>query len=273
MKVLAFDSGVGGLSAVLPFLREPGMDLTYFGDLAHLPYGTKSPRRVRELTERAVRWQLERAEKAQEKPYELIVVACNTASAHALDMVQSLGAARKIPVVGVLQPSCRAALRHNSPRVVVLATHSTVSSGAYSAQLRQLGAQQDVLEKACPLFVPLVEDLLTEGPAVDWIIDHYLGTLLQSGDTAILGCTHYPYLLGALRKRFPNVNFVDVANSLLAEVSDMRAKQMLPAPGEGSSSLRMFFSDQTTSRERLQQYLQLLGFAGLPFELDFVTLT
>src|SRR5207249_2017218 len=182
-----FDSGVGGLT-VLHALAEtlPAERLFYLGDAGRHPYGTESGETV-------ARYGLENAEFLLEKGIKLLVVACNTASAVALDALRDRCA---VPVVGVIEPGARAAAaRTRNQRVGVIGTDATIASGAYTRALRALRPGLEIYTRPCPLLVPLAEEGWVEGPIARGVVETYLGTLRHSGiDTLVLGCTHYPLL-------------------------------------------------------------------------------
>jgi glutamate racemase len=217
--IAGFDSGLGGLSALAPLLQKSaslglGHNLNYLGDLANLPYGSKSQTRIRQLVQANLRYLVD--EKSNPRP-ELLIIACNTASAFAFDEARAICETRGIPCVGVIEASCRQALKQNPSRILVLATKGTVSSSAYPNTLQSMGYKQEIISVACPLFVPFVEEGVTEGPALQWIIQKYLSHIVQPGDLAILGCTHYPFLSHALEKAFPQLKLVHAGEALLYE--------------------------------------------------------
>ncbi len=259
MRILAFDSGIGGITVLAPLLKkENNIEVVYFGDLAHFPYGTKSPERIRELTLRNIEFLIR--EKGSEKKFDLILVACNTASAQAIDAVEELGRKHQIPVVGMVAPSCRAALHSKPSRIVVLATPSTVRSEAYVRELNKQNASVSVVQKACPLFAPLVEDHLYSGPAVELIARRYLDSIVQPGDLMILGCTHYPFLLPALQATYSGHQWVEAGEAILSDavVETLLKKnrtQVAPLP----NTLNVYFSDKTASRDSVLLFLQQLG--------------
>ena len=262
MKIAAFDSGIGGLTAIAPLLKNyPSLQVTYFGDLANLPYGTKSETRIRELTQYNLEWLIEYSKTgANPKSYDLLVVACNTASARAMDVALEVGALNKIPVVGVIEPGCKAALATKSPRVVVLGTQSTIASNSYIRGLETVGTlSRPIVQKACPLFVPLVEDGLVAGPAVEWIIRNYLDSVLQPKDAVVLGCTHYPYLLSTLEKLYPDQTWIDAGGSLLLDETVSRLLEREKNAAAVAGQLDVMVSDQTLSPEQLRKWLRVLG--------------
>ena len=200
-----FDSGVGGLTVFRAIAaRLPHESLVYLGDTARVPYGTKSGATVIRYAQSCARILLQHRVK-------LLVVACNTASAYALE---SLWEALSVPVIGVIEPGARAALRETSnQRIGVIGTQGTIASGAYTGVLQRLAPAVEVHARSCPLFVPLAEEGWVEGPVPQEIARTYLCDLLQSGiDTLVLGCTHYPLLAPTIASvAGPGVRLVDSA--------------------------------------------------------------
>ncbi len=202
-----FDSGIGGLTVFRQLVRIlPEERLLYFGDTARVPYGTKSGETV-------VRFTLEAARFLRGQGVKALVVACNTASAYALEAVEKeLG----LPVVGVIEPGARAALDETrNRRIGVIGTTATVTSGAYERALKKLSPDLSLVAKACPLFVPLVEEGWTDHPVTRKVAEEYLAPLTRTGiDTLILGCTHYPLLKYLLHQVVgPNVALIDAGES------------------------------------------------------------
>jgi glutamate racemase len=217
-----FDSGVGGLTVLKALLElMPAADYLYFGDTARLPYGSKSVETVARYTTQASQF-LERS------GAQLLVIACNTATALALDRISN---ACRVPVVGVIEPGAeRAATASQKRKVVVIGTEATVSSHAYLNALRSRGVQAK--EKACPLLVPLVEEGWIEHPVTEQVARIYLDEAFQdsfqSADVLVLGCTHYPLLIPLLRRVAPaHVTIVDSAESTAGVVGELlRASQV-----------------------------------------------
>ncbi len=229
-----FDSGVGGLT-VLRAIRNrfPLVDLYYLGDTARVPYGTKSPETV-------VRYSLECAEFLSEKDINVLVVACNTASSYALELLSNT---LSIPVVGVVEPGVRKALSVTKGRVGVIGTSATIRSGVYQEKL--LLRKVKVFSRACPLFVPLVEEGLIEGDITDRVVELYLSKLKDKDiDTLILGCTHYPMLKKAIQKFLRGVNVVDSSDAVAEELAALVENR-----GEGRTEL--FFTDRSQNLEDL----------------------
>ncbi len=219
-----FDSGVGGLTVVSALMRRlPAESILYLGDTARLPYGDKSSRTVRRYTHRNVDFLLGRGVKA-------VVVACNTASALAL---QDLDFA--LPIWGVVEPGAAAAVAATRGRLGVIATESTIRSDAYGRAIRRLDSAIEVSSRACPLFVPLVEEGWHDDPISEQIAERYLAPLLDAGiDTLVLGCTHYPLLKPVLRRvAGAGVRLVDSAETVAHEVAQGLAAEGLAA-GSGA---------------------------------------
>jgi glutamate racemase len=232
-RIGIFDSGVGGLTVQKAiFARLPGLDTVYLGDTARVPYGSKSPEVVTQYSLRNARFLVAR-------DIELLVVACNTASAVALPALREQLA---IPVLGVVEPGARVAARASrSGRIGVIGTASTVASGAYQRALRAARRDAEVVAAACPLFVPLAEEGWTdpEDEVVRLVARRYLAPFREAGvDTLVLGCTHYPLLKGAIGRELPGVTLVDSADAIAAEVAEQ-----LRASDAGPVQHRFFVTD------------------------------
>lgn len=207
------DSGVGGLTVARRVLELlPGANLLYFADTAHVPYGDKTPEQVRHYALSISRFLLGQGA-------QMLVFACNTTSALALD---SARACFDVPIFGVIRPGARVAATTCGPRgkVGVLATAATVQSGVYTRVLHEYNAELQVQEIGCPAFVPLVEAQQTRSVEALEACKHYLTPLQRMGaDTVVLGCTHYPLLLPALQKVAPEIHFIDPAQAVAREVA------------------------------------------------------
>ena len=269
-----FDSGFGGLTVLKALLwRMPRARFVFLGDTARLPYGSKSRRTIARYAAESARFLV------NQQGAEFLVIACNTASALALDAIQD---AVPIPVLGVIEPgAAAAAVASKSKDVLVIATEATVTSHAYAAACRARGLR--VVEKACPLLVPLVEEGWIEHPVTAEVARIYLSEVLeeaaaarQSPDTLVLGCTHYPLLRGLLEREIleltgpAGVRVIDSAEAtaeaaarLVAEVSKSgvgsRADALASAAPSISSSIRCFATDSVEKFERLGS-----RFLGLP---------
>ncbi|MDF2538105.1 MAG: murI [Herbinix sp.] len=188
-----FDSGVGGLTVVKEIMHQiPGETIIYFGDTARLPYGSKSKETVTTYTRQIVRFLMAKDVKA-------IVIACNTASAFALETVK---AEFDVPIIGVVKPGAAVAADTTKNGMIgVIGTEGTIRSGIYNEFLSLTNPQVKVYGKACPLFVPLVEEGLIDDPITMEMARRYIGELIEYDiDTLVLGCTHYPLLRKTIRK-------------------------------------------------------------------------
>lgn len=235
-----FDSGIGGLT-VLQALVElmPREDFIYLGDTARLPYGTKS-------NEVIIRYSRENTEFLLAKGIKLLVVACNTASAVALE---EIAGATIVPVIGVIEPGAQAAVKASrAGKIGVIGTEATIASGAYTRMIQRLRPRAEIYTRACPLLVPLVEEGWTDNLIAEQTVAHYLGSLKDSGiDTLLLGCTHYP-LLRALFGRVlgRGVRLIDSATATAAAVRERLAGSGL-ARREGAGR-QSFFVTETPER-------------------------
>jgi glutamate racemase len=187
-----FDSGVGGLTVAREIMRQlPNENLVYFGDTARVPYGSKSRDNIIRYSRQIIHF-------LKTKGVKAIVIACNTASALALDVVREES---DIPIIGVVEPGARAALQiTQTKKIGVIGTEATVQSAMYGKIIKGLDPTVSVIGKACPLFVPLVEEGFAKHKVTEEIIDYYLASMKQSDiDSLILGCTHYPLLRSRIR--------------------------------------------------------------------------
>ncbi|MBL4817691.1 MAG: glutamate racemase [Deltaproteobacteria bacterium] len=187
-----FDSGLGGLTVLSAMLKKfPNESFVYLGDTARVPYGNRSPKAVERLALSNACSLLERAE------LKLLIIACNTATAYGIKALQEQ---LQIPVVGVIEPGVKALVAlPQVERVAVLGTAGTIRSGAYQQLLQNIGFSGQVESLACPLWVPLIEEGLVEGPMAERVAEYYLAQLKAKPQAVILGCTHYPLLLPVLR--------------------------------------------------------------------------
>jgi glutamate racemase len=248
-RIGVFDSGFGGLTVLKELVAQiPHADYFYFGDTARLPYGSKS-------AETVARYALSAAHYLEQKGTELLVIACNTASALALDRIE---AAASVPVIGVIEPGAAAAAAASKSRnVVVLATEATVASHAYQRALRARGIE--AREKACPLLVPLVEEGWINHSVTEEVAGIYLGEAFHhsshNSDVLLLGCTHYPLLRPLLTRVAPaGVTIVDSAESTASAVATKLELQPLSPSDqqERRTSPRMTFF-ATDSREKFRR--------------------
>lgn len=224
-----FDSGIGGLTVVKEILKKlPNENIIYLGDTARVPYGTKSSRTVIAYSESNAKFLLS-------KGIKLLVVACNTASAVALP---SLRWDFHIPVIGVIEPGARKAVRvTKTGKVGVIGTPSTIKSDAYKKAMEIIAPEIKVYSKACPLFVPLAEEGWIEGEVAELAANKYLEPFKGSGiDVLILGCTHYPLLKPVIQKVMgEGVTLVDSAEETASEIKRTIEENLI---SNGDFSLR-----------------------------------
>ncbi|MCM1062877.1 MAG: glutamate racemase [Eubacterium sp.] len=236
-----FDSGVGGLTVAREIMRQiPNEKIIYFGDTARVPYGSKSKDTVTRFSEQIVRF-------LRTFQVKTIVVACNTASAYALDVLEQ---DTDIPIIGVLKPGAKAAMEATkNGRIGVIATEATIGSGMYDQYIKELNQKVKIYGKACPLFVPLIEEGLWEDPVTDEIARRYLTELIDIDiDTLILGCTHYPLIRSTLgRIAGGQVTLVNPAYETAMELKEMLGQMNLlneEEPGLGSNRYQFYVSDK-----------------------------
>ena len=232
-----FDSGIGGLTVLERIVqRLPAENLIYLGDTARYPYGNKSPETV-------TRYAIEDAGFLVERGVKLIVVACNSASAVALD---ALGRSLDVPVIGVIEPGARTAVeRTRNGKVGVIGTEATIASGTYTRALRRLSPDLEIYTRACPLFVPLAEEGWTDNEVARAAVSLYLASLRASAiDTLVLGCTHYPLLKPAIGAYLgEGVTLVDSAEETAREVEATLRRDGLARRGPGAGAVSFFVTD------------------------------
>jgi len=246
-----FDSGFGGLTVLRALLEKmPRARFAFVGDTARLPYGSKSRRTIARYAVQSAQFLV------NEQGADYLVIACNTASALALDAIKE---AVPVPVLGVIEPGSTAA-RHASKTsdVLIIATDATVQSQAYTAACRVQGLR--ALEKACPLLVPLVEEGWTDHPVTEEVIDIYLNELRAEAwarglnpDTLVLGCTHYPLLRPLIERAVrPGVKVIDSAEAtaqVAAQIFNGHALGQPPA--NEPAEIRCYATDSVEKFEKL----------------------
>lgn len=232
-----FDSGVGGLTIVRELERRlPHEPIIYFGDTARVPYGPKAPATV-------LRYAREAADFLLSHNVKMIVVACNTATAHAIEALES---ELEIPVVGVVEPGARTAVEASqSGRIGVIGTAGTVASNAYDKAIRALDTNADVFQQPCPLFVPIVEEGWAEHEAARLIAEEYLRPLQEIEiDVLIMGCTHYPILEPLLSDVLgPTITLVDSAAETAADVEMILDIENMLHEEQNPTQHRVYVSD------------------------------
>lgn len=235
-----FDSGVGGLTVAREIMRQiPNEKIIYFGDTAHVPYGSKSKETVTRFSRQIVRF-------LKTFQVKTIVVACNTASAYALDELEK---ETDIPMIGVVKPGARVAAEvTRNGKIGVIATEATIGSRIYSKYIKELNREVTIYGKACSLFVPLVEEGLWQDPVTDEIAKRYLTELIDIDiDTLILGCTHYPLIRSTLgRIMGERVTLVNPAYETARELRELLSEKGIlnrESPELGDNQYQFYVSD------------------------------
>ena len=235
-----FDSGVGGLTVVREIMRQlPNEKIVYFGDTARVPYGSKSKDTITRYSRQIIRF-------LETQQVKAIVIACNTASAYALEEIEK---EIKIPIIGVVKPGAKVAMEATkNGKIGVIGTEGTVGSHIYSKYMKQIDSSVNVIGKACPLFVPLVEEGLLQDPVTDEIAMRYLAELIDIDiDTLILGCTHYPLIRSTVAKVMGDkVTLVNPAYETARELKNLLEKAGLlneVEPELGTNRYQFFVSD------------------------------
>ena len=253
-----FDSGIGGLTVAKEIMRQlPGESLVYFGDTARVPYGSKSKKTVCKYSRQISKFLLTQKVKA-------IVIACNTASALAMEELEQMV---DVPVIDVVQPGARmAAASTRNNKIGILGTRSTIKSGIYERYLHKINPELTVVSKACPLFVPLVEEGLFEDRITEDVVGRYLHDMKEYEiDALVLGCTHYPLLRGVIgREMGEDVKLVNPAYETAKTLKDMLKENELLASGQNKAEHKFFVSDGVE---------QFLSFANsiLPYSVEQTT--
>jgi glutamate racemase len=231
-----FDSGVGGLTVYRALHnRLPNEHFIYLGDTARVPYGTKSLATVE-------RYAIENSQFLASRGIKILVVACNTASALALPKIRAqIGT----DVVGVIGPGARKAVEitkgKEKPRIAVIATEATVQSGAYAASIRQASERAEIIQTACPLFVPLAEENWTRETETFSIAKKYLGKIVEfAPDALVLGCTHYPILREVIQQTVGiSVKLIDSGEACAEEVEKLLREKGLANPNKVTGTRRL----------------------------------
>lgn len=235
-----FDSGIGGLTVAREIMRQlPNEKIVYFGDTARVPYGSKSQDTIIKFSRQIVRF-------LRTENVKAIVVACNTASSYAIDILEK---ELDIPIIGVVKPGAKTAVETtNNKKIGVIATEGTIGSGVYKRVIGDLDADCQVIGKPCPLFCPLIEEGLWEDPVTDEIARRYLEELIDIDiDTLILGCTHYPLIRSTLQRIMGDkVALVNPAYETAKALGELLKEHELISdkrPELGDEQYRFFVSD------------------------------
>lgn len=246
-----FDSGVGGLTVVSELFRIlPQEDIIYFGDTAHLPYGSKSKEAV-------TRFSLDIVNFLKAQKVKIVIVACNTASSFALSRLREK---IDLPVIGVIEPGAQAAIdTTRNFKIGIIGTEGTIKSRAFEEALKKINRDVKIFSQACPLFVPLVEEGWLDEPETSQIAEKYLSPLKDKGiDTLILGCTHYPLLKELLSRIMgQGVSLIDTAEATAKAVKKSLGEKNLLRKGNHKPVYKFFVSDDP--EKFLQLGMRFLG--------------
>lgn len=241
-----FDSGIGGLTLAAAINQLlPNESLIYFGDTAHLPYGDKSAKAI-------IDYSLQISEFLISQNCKLILIACNTASAHAYNEVYKKYG-KIVPVIGVIEPVVKfVSTQYQSEKIGVIATKGTIASGVYEKRLKQLQAKLQVASLATPLLAAMIEEGFYNHSVSSVLIENYLSApTLQSIDALILACTHYPLIKNEIASFFNGkVHIIDTAEIVAKEVALVLDKENMLSPLKDKGKHRFFVSDYTESFEK-----------------------
>lgn len=252
-----FDSGVGGLTVAREIMRQiPNERIVYFGDTARVPYGSKSKDNIIKFSRQIIRF-------LQTENVKAIVIACNTASALALDEMQQ---EFELPILGVVKPGAKVAVETTAnKRIGLIGTEANIRSGVYTRYIKSLDDEAKVFEKACPLFVPLVEEGWLHDDITLQVASRYLEELKEKDiDTLIMGCTHYPLIRSTIRKVMDDkVNLVNPAYETAIELKNLLERDNLANKCDvdsPSSMYRFYVSDA-------EEKFKLFANSILPFDI------
>lgn len=237
-----FDSGIGGLTAMKELLRTlPNEDIIYFGDTARVPYGSHSPETIRKFARQDLGFLLSQSVKA-------VLIACGTVSSTAIDALREM---TDIPIVGVIDAAAlRAVKESKNGKIAVLATQATIRSHAYRNAIKQQNTDCLVIEKACPLFVPLIENGYSDrkNPVTRMVVEDYLKEVIPfEADTVILGCTHYPLIKDIINDYLPNANVVEAGKEAAVRLGTVLDNMSLKNKPTHKGIRRYVVSEKTYS--------------------------
>lgn len=257
-----FDSGLGGLTVVKK-LREllPGEDIVYFGDTGRVPYGGRSEKTLVKYVSQDINF-------LESFHIKMIVAACGTASAVALPKLENTAS---VPVLGVLEAAAKAALnRTENNKIAVIATAATVKSDAYKTMICSLREDSEVYSKACPLFVPLVENGHLETQVAKLVAEEYLEDIRSFGaDTLIMGCTHYPLLRKTIASVLgEGVGLIDVGEAMAAQVRERLCADGLLSDKTAGGSCRYYVSDEVDDFETFGSVFLQSRIEGMVNKID-----
>ena len=252
-----FDSGVGGLTVAREIMRQiPNERIVYFGDTARVPYGSKSKDNIIKFSRQIIRF-------LQTENVKAIVIACNTASALALDEMQQ---EFDLPILGVVKPGAKVAVETTAnKRIGLIGTEANIRSGVYTRYIKSLDDEAKVFEKACPLFVPLVEEGWLHDDITLQVASRYLEELKEKDiDTLIMGCTHYPLIRSTIRKVMGDkVNLVNPAYETAIELKNLLERDNLANKCDVDSPSSMYRFYVSDAEEKFKLFANTI----LPFDI------
>lgn len=252
-----FDSGLGGLTSI-PVLQEllPNESVIYYGDTARTPYGSKSPETIREFARQIVEYLIS-------KDVKMIVIACNTATAMALDELRGLYP--DIPILGVIEPTARKVVSDGCKNVGIIATKVTINSGVYEDKIHQFDPNVETHALACPAFVPLIEEGIIDNEIMDLTIKYYMDDFIRDNDfdSLILGCTHYPLIARNLRRIYPSLNLYNSSAEVIGKVKQILTERDMLASSKERRD-RFYASDLSENFIRMTERL----FEGQDAKID-----
>ena len=261
-----FDSGVGGLSCIPYLLRDlPGESAVYFGDTARAPYGLKNPSEITDFAAEITDFLIE------SQNVKMVVIACNTVSAVALDSLRDRHP--ETPILGIIGPASNAVFRACGPanRIGVIGTKATIECGAYPKEIFALNPALSVFQTACPAFVPIIEEGIYPGRVIDLIIQHYLNSFIDSNDidTLVLGCTHYSHIRDSIAGIYPSLQIIDPSEAMLENVAEELIKYGA-ASGKSAPGFAFYASELTENFRNIVD--NIFEGTGCPVTMDHADL-
>ena len=255
-----FDSGVGGLTVVKEIMSQiPNERIVYFGDTARVPYGSKSKETIIKYSRQIIRF-------LQGEGVKAIVIACNTASAFAIDTVQK---EFPMPIIGVIKSGAKVAVdTTKNGRIGIIGTEGTINSGMYASFIKAQNPDAEVIAKACPLFVPLVEEGMLNDTITQQVAVRYLSSLKNENiDTLIMGCTHYPLIKSTIQKIMgDSVNLVNPAYETSIELKRLLETEGLANICEVDSPTLMYRFYVSDAAEKFKNFANSI----LPFDIKTI---
>ncbi len=256
-----FDSGLGGLTSVQELHRQlPEEKVIYYGDTARTPYGSKSPETIIKFASQIVDYLIS-------KDVKMIIIACNTVTALALDTLRERHP--EIPILGVIEPTVRKVVGDGCRKVGVIATKATIGSDVYGRSLKSMAPGIEVCSLACPAFVPLVEEGFSGTEIMELTVKYYMDDFVRenSFDNLILGCTHYPLIASHINRLYPGIRLYNSSAEVIREAKDILLKRDMTASGSTLTD-RYHASDLSENFIAMTDKL----FEGTDFKIKFVKL-